>query len=74
MKLVGILLLLIGAVFALIYVAAWIVLLREHGAAEGVRIGFTLWPGNVVGFAILFLAVAFGGSGGLMLIRKDSSG
>jgi hypothetical protein len=66
MKAIGTAAATIGVILFAIYVVAWISLVVEHGA-DAVRIGFTIWPGNVVGLAILALSIVFGTSGWALL-------
>ena len=47
----------VGIILSTIYVAAWITLVSEHGAAAAMRIGFTAWPGNVIGMVLFALSV-----------------
>jgi hypothetical protein len=69
MKLICAIAFAIGIILSAIYVVAWITLVSEHGAAEAMRIGFTVWPGNVIGI-VLFALSAFL-SGGCMALLKD---
>jgi hypothetical protein len=73
MKPIGAISLLVGAALLVVYVVAWIVLIFQHGLSDGVRLGFTLWPGNVVQFTILALVFIFGGGGFLLLKSRSKS-
>jgi hypothetical protein len=61
MKVIGVTAVIVAAILLVIYLVAWIALVAEHGAAEAVRLGLTLWPGNVVGFVLLALIIILGG-------------
>jgi hypothetical protein len=70
MKVIGTISLLVGALFIAIYAGAWIALIVEHGPAEAVRIGFTLWPGNIVQLVLLAFTLVFSIGGLLLLTSK----
>ena len=70
MKALGVAALAIGAILFTIYVGAWIELMLRYGVREAVRVGFTIWPGNVIGFAILGFSVIFC-SGGLAMMKRE---
>jgi hypothetical protein len=57
MKIVGVTAVIVGVLLLAVYIVAWIILVAEHGAAEALRLGFTLWPGNVVGFMLLAFSI-----------------
>ena len=67
MKALGITASTASGIFLVIYIFGWIVVITEHGAAEGVRIGFTLWPGNLIGLVVLALVIVFGAAGVILL-------
>lgn len=73
MKVIGAIAFVIGAMLLLIWVAAWIALVAEHGPAEAVRLEFTLWPGNAVAFALLTLSIAIVGSGLSLLNNRHQN-
>jgi hypothetical protein len=60
MKGLGIFSLVMATLLLVVYVGAWVDLFLRYGPAEAVRIGFTLWPGNVVGFVVFTFMLAFG--------------
>jgi hypothetical protein len=70
-KAIGVAALTISIALLALFVFLWIVLIAEHGPTEAVRHGFTLWPGNVIGFVLLALIIFFG-RGGLMLLANES--
>ena len=69
MKAIAVAAVVIGVVLFALYAIAWVVLVAQNGAAEAIRLGLTIWPGNVVGFALLGLSILFG-VGGLMLLDE----
>ena len=69
-KVLGTLLLAIAGLLLLVFVGGWIELLVRHGLVDGVRIGFTLWPGNVVALGVLVLAIVFGTLAGKALDQR----
>jgi hypothetical protein len=72
MRLTGVIVWLIGAVLIAIYIAVWANLTAEHGVPDAVRIGFIVWPGNVMGIAILGLIVSCVVAGWYMLFSADT--
>ena len=66
-KVLGIASLMLAGLFSLVFVEGWIELLVRLGMKEGVRIGFTLWPGNMISLGVLLLAFVFAVAGGKAL-------
>ena len=71
MKLIGAIALTVGIILSAIYVIAWVTLVSEHGAAEAMRIGLTVWPGNVIGMALFALSFFLSGGGMALLMDKQ---
>jgi hypothetical protein len=69
MKAIGIVGVCVGVLLFAIWVLAWIALVVEHGT-DAARIGLTIWPGNVVGFALLALSILCG-IGGLTSLSDE---
>src|SRR5690606_21513828 len=58
MKAIGALAAAVAVILFAIYLLAWVALFAEHGT-DAVRIGLTIWPGNVIGLGLLALSILF---------------
>lgn len=72
MKVLAIIAIFIGFALSTAVLLSWISLITDNGLTEGVRLGLTLWPGNVMGLVALGISIICLGSGYALLAQPRS--